>query len=140
MSPGIGVTQRLRHRYPFLLADRILQHREGESCVTLKNLSMNEPIFQGHFPGQALFPGVYCIEMMAQAAATVIPIRGDEPEQGVLAQVLNIKFIRTLAPGDQLITTVTLEKSFGSFMKFQGRVECDGTLVAKGSFTVARKP
>lgn len=133
------VFARFKHRYPFLFIDRILSIEPGRACRALKNLSVNEKLFQGHFPHFPVLPGVLYIEMMAQASVMVFASVHDARAQelGVLANVNNIKFLQMATPGDQLIIDVQLEGRFGTLAKFKGSITCADQVMARGSFTVA---
>jgi 3-hydroxyacyl-[acyl-carrier-protein] dehydratase len=126
----------LPHRYPFALVDRIIDHVPGEKAVGIKNVTFNEPHFQGHFPGRPIMPGVLIIEAMAQVGGVVLTQMEDL--QGGLfmfAGIDKVRFRRPVIPGDQLIMTVELisikRRRFG---KMQGRAEVDGQLAAEGEF------
>lgn len=124
----------LPHRYPFLLVDKIIDFVPGKLAVGLKNVTINEPHFQGHFPGRPLMPGVLIVEAMAQVGGIVMT-QLPEYEGGlfVFAGIDKVRFRRQVVPGDQLIMTVELlwvkQRRFG---KMQGRAEVDGQLAAEG--------
>jgi 3-hydroxyacyl-[acyl-carrier-protein] dehydratase len=123
------------HRYPFLLIDRVLDFIENQSIKVLKNISINEAQFQGHFPGKPIFPGVYIIEHMAQASCFLLSkSAGGLQENAVyfLGKVAKMNFLQPVVPGDQLITTVSIEKTFGDSAAVVARATVDGKLVAKG--------
>lgn len=128
------IQQLLPHRYPFALVDRIIDYVPGERAVGIKNVTFNEPHFQGHFPGRPIMPGVLIVEAMAQVGGIVLTQLPDVPE-GLLmfAGIDKVRFRRPVVPGDQLIMTVELlvvkRRRFG---KMQGRAEVDGQLVAEG--------
>ncbi|MBV9727314.1 MAG: 3-hydroxyacyl-ACP dehydratase FabZ, partial [Gammaproteobacteria bacterium] len=110
-----AILQRLPHRYPFLLIDRVLECRPGESIRALKNVTYNEPFFPGHFPGRPVMPGVMIIEALAQAAgilcfvtANVFP---DHRTQFYFVGIDKARFRRPVVPGDQLLLTAQLERS-----------------------------
>ena len=101
-----GIKKILPHRYPFLFVDRVLDIREGKYCKALKNISANEEVFQGHFPQQAVLPGVMIIEALAQTAGIVIDSGKGKAEAGSIvffAGINNAKFRVPVVPGDQLI-------------------------------------
>lgn len=124
----------LPHRYPFLLVDRIIDYVPGKVAVGVKNVTINEPHFQGHFPGRPLMPGVLIVEAMAQVGGIVMT-QLPEYEGGlfVFAGIDKVRFRRQVVPGDQLILTVELlwvkQRRFG---KMQGRAEVDGQIAAEG--------
>lgn len=126
----------LPHRYPFSLVDRIIDYVPGKLAVGVKNVTFNEPHFQGHFPGRPIMPGVLIVEAMAQVGGIVLTQMADL--QGGLfmfAGIDGVRFRRPVVPGDQLIMTVELlsvkRRRFG---KMQGRAEVDGQLAAEGEF------
>lgn len=123
----------LPHRYPFALVDRILDYVPGKRATGLKNVTFNEPHFQGHFPGRPLMPGVLIVEAMAQVGGVVLSqIEGVEG-LCVFAGIDKVRFRRPVVPGDQLIMTVELlaikRMRFG---KMAGRAEVDGQLACEG--------
>jgi 3-hydroxyacyl-[acyl-carrier-protein] dehydratase len=124
----------LPHRYPFFLVDRIIHYVPEKLAVGVKNVSFNEPQFQGHFPGRPIMPGVLIVEAMAQVGGVVLTQLPDCPEGlFMFAGIDKVRFRRPVVPGDQLIMTVELlcvkRRRFG---KMQGRAEVDGQLVAEG--------
>ena len=127
----------LPHRYPFCLVDRIIGYVPGERAVGVKNVSFNEPHFQGHFPGRPIMPGVLIVEAMAQVGGVVLT-QMLESNGGlfVFAGIDKVRFRRQVVPGDQLVMTVELlcvkRRRFG---KMQGRAEVDGQLAAEGELT-----
>lgn len=132
----------LPHRYPIALVDRIIKYVPGKLAVGIKNVSFNEPHFQGHFPGRPLMPGVLIVEAMAQVGGIVMT-QLPEYEGGLFlfAGIDKVRFRREVVPGDQLIMTVELlwvkQRRFG---KMQGRAEVDGQLAAEGElmFSLAK--
>jgi 3-hydroxyacyl-[acyl-carrier-protein] dehydratase len=111
------IMKNVPHRYPFLLIDRVLEFSPNESITTLKNITINEAQFQGHFPGKPIFPGVYIIENMAQSSAFLLAKSAggvDESKVYFLGRVNKVSFMNPVTPGDQLITTIKVEKIFGS--------------------------
>lgn len=124
----------LPHRYPFSLVDRIIDYTPGERAVGIKNVTFNEPHFQGHFPGRPIMPGVLIVEAMAQVGGVVLTQMPDV--QGGLflfAGIDKVRFRRPVVPGDQLVMTVELlcvkRRRFG---KMQARAEVNGQLAAEG--------
>src|SRR3970040_2527241 len=122
--------KRLPHRYPFLLLDRVLEFEPDVRIVALKNVTINEEFFQGHFPALPLMPGVLILEAMAQAGGLlVLPEDGSAAGKNFyLVSIDHAKFRRTVVPGDQLRATVTLEKARANFRKLAGKAEGDGQL------------
>ena len=130
--------QMIPHRYPFLLVDRMVDLRHGHSAVGIKNVTINEPFFQGHFPGHPVMPGVLIVESMAQtAAALVISTLG--PEIGIpivyFMSIENAKFRKPVVPGDQLRLTVTKDRRRGNVWRFNGVAEVEGGVVAEATLT-----
>lgn len=128
------IHQLLPHRYPFALVDRIVSYIPGTSAIGIKNVTFNEPHFQGHFPGRPIMPGVLIVEAMAQVGGIVLTQIPDCPEGlFMFAGIDKVRFRRPVVPGDQLVMTVELlcvrRRRFG---KMQGRAEVDGQLVAEG--------
>ncbi len=123
----------LPHRYPFLLVDRILEIDPGKQIVALKNVSMNEPFFQGHFPKHPIMPGVLIIEAMAQAGA-VLAYKSSKENEGKLVFFLGIdkaKFRKPVYPGDQLRIEVSVVRERPPFWKLKGMAYVEGTLYAE---------
>jgi 3-hydroxyacyl-[acyl-carrier-protein] dehydratase len=117
-----GILQRLPHRYPFLLVDRVLEHRAGESIRALKNVTYNELFFAGHSPGRPVTPGVMIIEALAQAAAilcflsaNVIP---NDETRFYFVGIDRARFRKPVEPGDQLILTAQIKRSFKPIWRF----------------------
>lgn len=132
------------HRYPFLLIDRVTEFTpvnvdaEGAviegSVTTLKNVTINEAQFQGHFPGEPVFPGVLMIENMAQSACFLLSKSEGELDNSkvyYLGTVNKVKFRKPVVPGDQMVTSVELVKSLGSMAMVKATVKVDGKMVAK---------
>ena len=125
----------LPHRYPFLMIDRVLEVEEGTYCKSLKNITSNEEVFQGHFPQQAVFPGVLMVEALAQTAGIVIHSVSEGDEEKALfffAGINNAKFRAPVIPGDQLILETTLSNRRKNFWVFEGRGTVDGKVVVQG--------
>lgn len=128
------IHQLLPHRYPFALVDRILEYIPGEKAVGLKNVTFNEPHFQGHFPGRPVMPGVLIVEAMAQVGGVVLTQLPDiDKGLFMFAGIDKVRFRRPVVPGDQLIMTAELlsvkRRRFG---KMQAKAEVDGKLAAEG--------
>ena len=123
------------HRYPFLLIDRVLEFVPEQNVTVLKNVSINEAQFQGHFPGQPILPGVYIIENMAQASCFLLAKSAGGLKEGatyVLGKVVKCTFMNPVVPGDQLTTTVTVDKLFGESAAVSAKASVEGKTVAKG--------
>ena len=126
------------HRYPFLLIDRLVDVRHDHSAIGVKNVSVNEEFFQGHFPGHPVMPGVLIVESMAQtAAALVISTLGPEAGMPILyfMSVESAKFRKPVTPGDQLRLTVSKNRRRGNVWRFDGVARVDGAVVAEASIT-----
>jgi 3-hydroxyacyl-[acyl-carrier-protein] dehydratase len=126
------------HRYPFLLIDRLVDVRHDHSAIGIKNVSVNEPFFVGHFPGHPVMPGVLIVESMAQtAAALVISTLGPDTETPIVyfMSIENAKFRKPVTPGDQLRLTVAKDRRRGNVWRFNGVARVDGTVVAEASIT-----
>lgn len=128
------IMQYLPHRYPFILVDRVLKLAPKEKVVTLKNVTINEPFFQGHFPGTPVMPGVLIIEAMAQSGG-VLACASLPPEQhGSLMYFMGIdkvKFRKPVVPGDQIIFEVSLLKQRAKAVKLSGVAKVDDQIVAE---------
>jgi 3-hydroxyacyl-[acyl-carrier-protein] dehydratase len=126
------------HRYPFLLVDKVRDIVVGKSCVGIKNVTMNEPQFQGHFPGMPIFPGVMIVEAMAQTSGILVGVTMDLVDKNAkvfFMGVENAKFRRKVVPGDVLEMHVTAIRGGGKVWKFEGRGIVDGELAAEATFT-----
>ena len=123
----------LPHRYPFLLVDRVLEIEVGKSIVALKNVSYNEPFFQGHFPQMKIMPGVLIIEALAQAGGILLFHSLPDPHKKLvfLSKVNNTKFRKPVVPGDQLEMHVDLLKYKRGFCQIEAKAYVDGQLVTE---------
>ena len=119
------ILKKLPHRYPFLLVDRVIEIEKGKRLRALKNVTMNEPFFVGHFPKRPVMPGVLMLEAMAQAAALLsfasLDMELDDTSVYYFAGIDNARFKRPVEPGDQLILDVTLDRMKAGIFKFGGR-------------------
>ena len=140
------IMQYLPHRYPFLLVDRVLEMEVGKSITAIKNVSINEPFFPGHFPGSPVMPGVLILEAMAQAAALLsFKTENFTPEEiGIVyfAGIDGARFKKPVLPGDQLILKIDIVRRVRGIWKYTARAEVDGALVAEAELmaTLRDKP
>ncbi|HQT32002.1 MAG: 3-hydroxyacyl-[acyl-carrier-protein] dehydratase FabZ [Hydrogenophilales bacterium 17-61-76] len=140
------VMQYLPHRYPFLLIDRVTEMEIGKTITAIKNVTINEPFFPGHFPVSPVMPGVLILEAMAQAAAILsFKTKNYAPEDiGVVyfAGIDGARFKKPVVPGDQLVLKVTIVREMRGIWKYTGRAEVDGSLVAEAELmaTLRDKP
>ena len=127
----------LPHRYPFILIDRIEITEPGERLIALKNMSINEPFFQGHFPGQPVMPGVLILEIMAQAGSFLMLSQVEDPltTNMFFSAVEKTKFRKPIVPGDQLMVHMTLVKKKLNLCKFHGVCKVDDEIVAEAFFS-----
>jgi beta-hydroxyacyl-ACP dehydratase FabZ len=123
----------LPHRYPFLLVDRVLEREAGKRIVAIKNVTMNELFFQGHFPGYPIMPGVLIIEAMAQVAGLMVMEKGSD-SLPLFASMDNVKFKAPVRPGDQIKFEVEVLKIKSSFVRTAGKAYVDGKVVAEAEF------
>ena len=126
------------HRYPFLMIDRMVDVIHGVSAIGIKNVTVNEPFFQGHFPSKPVMPGVLIIEAMAQTAAALVVLTLGDIFEGKLVYFMtieNAKFRRPVGPGDQLRIHVVKERQRGNVYKFRGIARVDGVSVAEASYS-----
>jgi len=132
----------LPHRYPILLVDKILEIEEGKRIVGLKNVSINEPVFQGHFPGFPLFPGVYILEALAQTGG-ILMIKSLNLEIGkyaiVFAGIDEARFKKPVYPGDQLILELEVISLKKTLSKMKGVAKVDGEVVAEAILLAAAR-
>ena len=129
------ILKQLPHRYPFLLVDRVLEVEKGKSIKALKNVSMNEPQFTGHFPHRPVFPGVLMLEAMAQTAALLafdtLGVTPDDKTVYYFAGIDGARFKRPVEPGDQLVMDVTLERMKAGIFKFKGVTRVGGDVACE---------
>jgi 3-hydroxyacyl-[acyl-carrier-protein] dehydratase len=138
-----GILKRLPHRYPFLMVDRVIEVVPGKSIVAVKNISVNEAYFQGHFPGHPVMPGVLIIEALAQAGGVLAYETAAAEERIWILYLVGIeetRFKQTVRPGDQLILRVELEKRRRNLWRFKAVAEVDGKLVAETQILMADGP
>ena len=123
----------LPHRYPFLLVDKIIEFKMDEKIVGVKNVTVNEPFFEGHFPGQPVMPGVLILEAMAQTGGIML-LNGIENPEGKLVYFMSInnaKFRRPVMPGDQLVFELTMTSRKSKICQMSGKAFVDGNLVSE---------
>jgi UDP-3-O-[3-hydroxymyristoyl] N-acetylglucosamine deacetylase/3-hydroxyacyl-[acyl-carrier-protein] dehydratase len=136
----INAIQRiLPHRYPFLLVDKIIDFQMDERVVGVKNVTMNEPFFEGHFPGQPIMPGVLIVEALAQTGGVLMLNGIENPGNKIVLfmAINNVKFRKPVVPGDQLILEVQVLTRRSKVMQIRGQAFVDGNVVAEGEFTAA---
>ena len=132
-----GVMEAIPHRYPFLLIDRVVEMRLDDSAVGIKNVSINEGFFQGHFPKEPVMPGVLLIESMAQTAAVLVVSTLGDAFKGKLVYFMSIegaKFRRPVVPGDQVRVHVKKAQRRMNVWKFTGEARVDGQVCAEATF------
>lgn len=133
-----GVMRMIPHRYPFLMIDRVVDLVAGVGATGIKNVSINEPFFQGHFPARPVMPGVMLIEAMAQTAAVVVVYTLGPDAEGKLVyfmSVENARFRKPVYPGDTLRVQVTKLRQRANVWKFTGEAKVDGNVVAEAVYT-----
>ena len=133
------ILRRLPHRYPILLVDRVVEFERNKRIRALKNVTINEPFFTGHFPHRPVMPGVLMLEALAQAAALLsFETTGDTPDSDTVYYFVGIdgaRFKRPVEPGDQLILDVTLDRMKAGVFKFTARATVDGELAVEAQLT-----
>lgn len=133
----IRLMEVLPHRYPFLMIDRLVDIIANVSATGIKNVTVNEPYFQGHFPGQPVMPGVLIIEAMAQTSAALVVHSMGPHAEGKLVYFMSIesaRFRKPVVPGDRLNVHVTKERSRGNVWKFSAEAKVDGVVVAEATY------
>lgn len=138
MLTNVDVQNIIPHRYPFLLIDKVLEVEPGKRAVAIKNVTVNEPFFQGHFPGNPIMPGVLIVEALAQTACVAgLTVEENKGKLGVFTGIESMKFRRMVVPGD----TLRLEAEFLAFKMGMGKVKVratvDGQLAAEGEIKFA---
>jgi 3-hydroxyacyl-[acyl-carrier-protein] dehydratase len=141
-----AILKKLPHRYPILLVDRVLELDKGVRIKALKNVTINEPFFEGHFPHRPVMPGVLMLEALAQAAAILsfdsLDVETDEKTVYYFAGIDGARFKRPVEPGDQLILDVTLERAKSGIYKFNARASVADQLAVEATLmcTMRRVP
>lgn len=132
----------LPHRYPFLLVDRVVDYTPGESLTAIKNVTINEPIFTGHFPGMPIFPGVLILEALAQATGILgfkTVTERAENELYLFAAIDEARFKKPVVPGDTMVLEVKFLKERRNMWKFYGEAKVDGQIVCSAELMCARR-
>ena len=127
------IMDHLPHRYPFLLIDRIVEYEEKQRIVALKNVTINEPFFQGHFPGVPIMPGVLIVEAMAQAGGVLVfqSVPNREEKLVFFIGIENARFRKPVRPGDQLLLEMVAVRIKSRVGRLEGKAYVDGSLVAE---------
>ncbi|MGB3081993.1 MAG: 3-hydroxyacyl-ACP dehydratase FabZ [Candidatus Omnitrophota bacterium] len=137
------IMKRLPHRYPFLLVDRVVDYEEEKWIKAIKNVTVNEPFFQGHFPREPIMPGVLQIEALAQAGGILALLKGDNTNKiAFFMTINNAKFRKPVRPGDQLALHVTVAKRVRqNIVQLRGEASVDGEVVSEADimFSIADK-
>ena len=132
------IKELIPHRYPFLLIDGIQTLKPNESAIGIKNVSVNEPFFEGHFPDRPVMPGVLIIESMAQTAGCLVVVSLGKESEGKLVYFMtieNARFRKPVVPGDRLVINVQKLRSRGSVFKFSGKAFVGEVLAAEATFS-----
>ncbi|MFV0475932.1 MAG: 3-hydroxyacyl-ACP dehydratase FabZ [Pikeienuella sp.] len=132
------IKRMIPHRYPFLLIDAVQDIRVGASAVGVKNVTVNEPFFQGHFPEKPVMPGVLIVEAMAQTAGVLVVETQEMIDRGLLVYFMTLdktRFRRIVAPGDRLELHVKILRGRGKIWKFWGEAKVDGDIAAEAEFS-----
>lgn len=129
------ILEHLPHRYPFVLIDRVVSMELGKDITAIKNVSVNEPFFPGHFPYHPVMPGVLIVEAMAQAAAILsfktMNTKPSDDSVYYFAGIDNARFKKPVSPGDQIVITVKIERILKGIWKYAGVAKVDGAVVAE---------
>lgn len=131
------IMQMIPHRYPFLMIDRVVDVIAGQSAVGIKNVTINEPFFQGHFPSEPVMPGVLIVEAMAQTAAVLVVHTLGKEFEGKLVYFMSVdsaRFRKPVTPGDRLHIHVVKDRNRGNVWKFNAEAKVDGVLVAEATY------
>lgn len=141
----VRIMELLPHRYPFLMIDRVVELERRQRVVAIKNVSVNEPCFQGHFPGYPIMPGVLLLEALAQAGCILVMVESPDPTEKLVffTGVEHARFRRPVFPGDQVRMEIDVLNWRSRLMRMQGKAFVDGKLVCEGIVTsqmVQRNP
>lgn len=137
-----AIIKRLPHRYPFLLVDRILDWVPNQTITGLKNVTINEPFFQGHFPGSPIMPGVLIVEALGQTGGVLAMASIADTQEGTLMFFMGfdqVKFRKPVVPGDQLILDLKIVKQRAKILKLEGIARVDDQVVAEAQFMATFK-
>jgi 3-hydroxyacyl-[acyl-carrier-protein] dehydratase len=139
---AVRIQELLPHRYPFLLVDRVLELEPNQRILAVKNVSINEPFFQGHFPGHPVMPGVLVLEALAQAGGLLTQLSAGDAEAGdeklfYLVKIDNARFSRMVVPGDQLMLEVRLKRMIRNMAMYECAASVDGKQVASADILCA---
>lgn len=129
------ILQNLPHRYPFLMVDKVLELEKGNRAKVLKNVTINEPYFQGHYPDYPVMPGVMILEAMAQAGGLAVGTKGEEALVPLLAAVNKAKFRKEVLPGDQLVIDVQVLRASSKIVKVAAKAQVNGETAAESELT-----
>ncbi|MBI5076497.1 MAG: 3-hydroxyacyl-ACP dehydratase FabZ [Nitrospirae bacterium] len=135
MMNVVDIMKKLPHRYPFLLVDRIIAMEPSVSITGIKNVTINEPFFQGHFPGQPIMPGVLIIEAMAQVGGVLAFSTGTDAKSVFFMSIEKAKFRKPVVPGDQLKMELKVIQQRGNVWKLSGVAKVDDKVVAEAYLT-----
>ncbi len=134
------IQQLLPHRYPFLMVDRVIERKEGQRVVAVKNVTINEPFFQGHYPQTPVMPGVMIVEAMAQVGGLATAGAPDSDILPLLAAIEKVRFRDVVKPGDQLVISATVQAARAGVVKISAIAKVDDKVVAEGHLTFALVP
>ena len=134
------IQQLLPHRYPFLMVDRVIERKEGQRVVAVKNVTINEPFFQGHYPQTPVMPGVMIVEAMAQVGGLATAGAPGSDILPLLAAIEKVRFRDVVKPGDQLVISATVQAARAGVVKISAIAKVDDKVVAEGHLTFALVP
>ncbi len=135
MMDIMGIQKMIPHRYPFLMVDRIVEMEPNVRAVGIKNVTINEPFFQGHFPGNPIMPGVLIVEAMAQVAGVLAFSSGTQGSSVYFMSIEKAKFRKPVVPGDQIKLEIKVLQQRGNVWRFSGLALVDDKVVSESEFT-----